>query len=210
MGTRAAIFAVYSGEEGYFGRQPQINQKETARLAKNLPFRIEGDGMLKELNPWPVSGFAEVGVFEKGALVIHRSLLDECVRAQDHAVTKSLISRFPHGKFLALGLHSVVNCFAYTFMEGGATIRQFGGAEDHIDADQGDLLTEEAPHFERSFLRDGMRYFKSPEGEFDATAYGETLVMGITTRLFGKPLNDPTLDLPRLLYFKLKPWWKIW
>jgi len=58
-----------------------------------------------------------------------------------------------------------------------------------------------------------MRYFTSPEfpgEEFDAPAYGEELVMSITARLFGRPLNQLHESPVTVPYFQRRPWWHLW
>jgi hypothetical protein len=55
--------------------------------------------------------------------------------------------------------------------------------------DVGDLLPEERPHFERSVVRNGERFFHAEidgrDEEFDASAYGEELAFEVMGRFFG-------------------------
>lgn len=212
MGLKAALFAVYRGEDGYFGTSPVADPDRSAELAARLPLRATGTGTAGPLELWPPSSSVGVGAYERGALVVHRSLLDDCMRADGHPVADELRSAHPDGTFVSLGLHSVVNAFGYTVIE-GEDVRRFGGAEDRIEEDAGDLLPEEAPHFERSTVRDGRRYFTSPDlpgEELDAPAYGEELVASVAARLFGRrldPLEPPAVGVP---YFARRPWWKFW
>jgi hypothetical protein len=213
MGIKAAVFAIYEGEPGYFGGAPVPDMASSSELALRLPLRAFGTGRNGKLDVWPPSALVGIGVYDHGAIVVHRSLMDECLRAASHPVTEELLRMYPTGTFVSFGLHSVVNYFGYTVIEGGQLVRNFGGAEDHIDADDGSLLPEEAPHFENSTVRDGMRYFTSsqfPDEEFDAPAYGGTLVMALSVQLFGCTLNDlrePPVMIP---YFSRRPWWKFW
>lgn len=189
-------------------RTPESND-----LALRIQLRVSGPGETAEFSTWPPSSLVGAAVYEQGAIVVHRSLMDDCLNAAGHIVTRELLRLFPNGTFLSFGLHSVVNYFGYTVIQSGQTRRNFGGAEDHIDADHGELLPEENPHFERSTLRDGMRYFKVPEfpdEEFMAPTYGETLVNDLTTRLFGMRLFEVDTPLPDIYYFPRRPWWRIW
>src|SRR5208283_4611218 len=142
--------------------------------------------------------------------IVRCSLMDERLRADTHAVTEELLRMYPTGTFISFGLHGVVNYFGYTVIEQGQLIRNFGGAKDHIDADVRSLLPEDVPYFESSTVLEGMRYFKPShfaDEAFDASAYGDTLVMALSARLFGRPLNDlhePPLMIP---YFSRRPWW---
>jgi hypothetical protein len=212
MGLKASLFAVYQGQLGYFGSSPIADTARSAELAARLPLHVTGHGMAGGLELWPPSSLIAAGAYERGALVVHRSLLDECMRADDHPVTKELLRMYPDGTFVSFGLHSVVNYFGYTVIDQGR-VRRFGGAEDHLDEDVGDLLPEEIGHFENSTVRDGMRYFTSPEfpgEEFDAPAYGEDLIMSITARLFGRPLNRLQESPITVPYFRRRPWWQVW
>lgn len=205
------MFAIYTGEPGYFGTSPSPDPVHSAKLARRLPLRAEGSGLLTELEPWPPSSSIAVGMYERGALVLHRSLCDHCLRADTHPVTQEMRELFPGGTFIALGLHSVVNYFGYTVVEGDR-IRRYGGAEDHLDADYGELLAEEQPHFARSSVQAGMRYFRFPgdEDEYDAPAYGEELVMDLSRRLFGRSLREFEASPVRVFCFQRTPWWKFW
>lgn len=178
-----------------------------------LPLRASRPDLVGDLELWPPSGLVGISVYDRGALVVHRSLLDECLRADSHPVTNELLRMYPEGTFVSFGLQSVINCFGYTVIEHGRVRRRFGGAEDHIDVDDGSLLPEEEPHFERSTVRDGMRYFTSPElpgEEFDTPAYGEELVMGLTIRLFGSPLHQLRESPVTIPYFSRRSWWRFW
>lgn len=213
LSRKAAIFAIYNGEAGYFGTGPTPDLARSSELARRLPFRIAGEVGVAGLELWPHARRIGVGVYERGALVVHSSLLDDCLSADSHGVTEAMLEFFPDGTFLALGLHSVVNFFGYTQIEQGRVTRRFGGAEDHLDADLGVPLAEEIPHFERSTVRDGMRYFVTPalpDEEIDAPAYGEELVMALSPRLFGKPLRDLDGPIVTIPYFAQKPWWRRW
>lgn len=212
MGLKAAVFAVYQGEAGYFGSAPAADPGRSAELAGRLPLGVSGDGRAAALDLWPPSSSVGVGAYDRGALVVHRSLLDDCMRVDQHRVAEALLRMYPAGSLVCFGLDSVVNYFGYTVVEQGR-VRRFGGAEDHIDEDVGEILPEEVPHFENSTVRDRMRYFVSPEfpgEEFDAPAYGEELVMSLTARLFGRPLNQLHEAPVNVLYFPRRPWWHFW
>lgn len=212
MGLKASVFAVYHGEPGYFGSAPTPDPERSADLAARLPLRVTRDGRTGALDLWPPSSSVGVGAYDRGALVVDRSLLDECMRADSHPVTEELLRMYPTGTFVAFGIHSVVNYFGYTVIDRNR-VRRFGGAEDHIDEDVGELLAEEVSHFERSTVRNGMRYFTSPEfpgEEFNAPAYGEELVMSITARLFGRPLKELRESPVNVQYFPRRPWWRLW
>lgn len=212
MGLKAAVFAVQQGGPGYLGSSPPPDVARSAELASRLPLRAKGDGRPGALELWPAAPWVGVGAYERGALVVHRSLLDECVRADAHPVAEEMLEMYPGGTLIALGFHSVVNCFGYTVAEQGS-VRRFGGAEDRIEEDSGGLLPEEEPHFESSTVRDGMRWFTPPDlpgEELDAPAYGEELVASVGERLYGRPLDGPPRPPLTLHYFARNPWWRWW
>jgi hypothetical protein len=215
MGFKLSMFAVYKGEPGYFGISPKLDQQKSIKLANALPFRFTGKSQVKDLEIWPPKSQVGVGVYEHGALVVHQWLVENPNHVQKHPAYKLMSELFPNGIFIFMGLHSVVNYFGYAVFENGKFIRSYSGAEDHIDAEFGELLPEERPHFEDSYVMDGMRYFKSeefPDEDLDAPAYGDTLVMDLSVRLFGKRLDDKDFPMPTcdLLYFSRKPWYQFW
>ena len=215
MGFKLSMFAIYEGESGYFGSLPKPDEKKSITLANSLPFSFSGKKKITDLDIWPPKSLVGVGVYEYGAMVIHKWLVDSPEQVQKHPAFKLMLDLYPNGTFIYLGLNSVINYFGYAVFDKGKLIRCYGGAEDHIDADVGGLLPEEIPHFENSYVENGMRYFKDesfPDEDFDAPAYGETLVMELSIRLFGKRLDDkdflePTFDL---YYFSKKPWYQFW
>ena len=100
------------------------------------------------------------------------------------------MAAFPQAAVLRVGLHSVVNLWSYAYFERGRLVRAYGGcADEGVMLDEGDLLPEERPHFERSVVRDGERFFYAEiDGrteEFDASAYGEELAFEVMGRFFG-------------------------
>jgi hypothetical protein len=86
--------------------------------------------------------------------------------------------------------------------------------------DEGDLLAGEQPHFERSVVRDGRRFFyKEINGqieEFDASAFGESLVFEVMSRFIGcRPDQsrddlDP-IELPMEAFEREsgRRWWRL-
>jgi len=213
MGFKLSMFAIYEGEPGYFGSSPQPDQQKSIKLANSLPLRLTGDNEVRDIDIWPSKSLVGVGVYESGAVVVHQWLVENPEHVQKHPACKQMLDMFPNGTFMFLGLHSVVNYFGYAVIEKGKSIRCYGGAEDHIDSEKGELLPEEKPHFENSYVADGMRYFKSaefPDEDFDAPAYADALVMDLSTRLFGKRLDDLNFPHLNMLFFKRKPWYQFW
>ncbi|MDB6074842.1 MAG: hypothetical protein JWO89_2482 [Verrucomicrobiaceae bacterium] len=213
MGMKSAVFAIFEGPDGYFGTRPAPDEQKSAELAFRLPLQAMAAASKGDFDCYPPSSKLGVGVYERGAIVAHQSLMEGCVSAETHPVTKELQAMFPNGTFVSFGLLSSVNFFAYTVIEGKRLRRAFGGAEDHIDRDVGEPLPEELPHFAASTVRDGMRYFTSPdvpEEGFDTPAYGETLTSSVTQRLFGRGIDDWEVSLPELHYFTRRPWWRFW
>jgi hypothetical protein len=213
MGFKLSMFAIYEGESGYFGNSPKPDQQKSIELANSLPFRFSGKKHVADLDIWPSRSLVGVGAYEHGAMVVHQWLVQNPDQVQKHPAFKPMLEMFPDGTFIYLGLNSVINYFGYAVFEKGKLIRCYGGAEDHIDSEAGELLPEEKLHFENSYVSNGMRYFKSkefPDEDFDAPAYGESLVMDLSVRLFGKSLDDINFPHLDLYYFSRKNWFQFW
>jgi hypothetical protein len=71
-------------------------------------------------------------------------------------------------------------------------VRAFAGDIDaDVTLDFGKIQPEEKPHFDRSYVKNGKRFFKSGWfGEFNTPAYGESLVFAMTSRFLGSPLDQ--------------------
>jgi hypothetical protein len=128
---------------------------------------------------------------------------------------------FPQAAVLRIGLHSVVNLWSYAYFERGRMLRAYGGsADDGVVLDQGDLLAEEQPHFERSVVRDGRRFFyKEIHGqieEFASSAFGESLVFEVMSRFIGcrvdrvaEDVHPTELPMERFERVSGRRWWRL-
>lgn len=131
-----------------------------------------------------------VGSYDGAAIVDHPVIVDACLSPGADPLTARVLAAFPGAAVLRVGLHSVVNLWSYAYFENGRLIRAFGGsADDGVVLDEGDLFAKERPHFERSVVRDGQRYFYAETDgqaeEFDASAFGEELTFGVMSRFLG-------------------------
>jgi hypothetical protein len=131
-----------------------------------------------------------IGAYEGAAIIGHPDIVKSCLEPKADPMTARIMTACPQAAVLRVGLHSVVNLWSYAYCERGRMLRAYGGsADDGVVLDQGDLLAEEHQHFERSVVRDGQRFFyKEIHGqieEFDAAAFGESLVFEVMSRFIG-------------------------
>nr|WP_165230833.1 hypothetical protein [Aquisphaera insulae] len=160
-----------------------------------------------------------IGAYEGAAIIGHPDIVNACLEPRADPMTARILAAFPQAAVLRVGLHSVVNLWGYAYFERGNLVRAFGGtADDGVVLDEGDLLDEERPHFERSVVRDGRRFFFADiDGqmeEFDTSAFGEELTFEIMGRWLGcRPDRtsdeiDP-IELPMESFERItvKRWW---
>ncbi len=218
MGWKASCILINERGPGYLGTMPTHDTERARRLIADLglgPCRSRGMTTFEE-GIYPER--LVVGAYDGAAVIGTPDLINTSERIGRNPLILRVLETFPKAAVLAVCLHSVVNLFGYAYFEDGVLLRAYGGsAEEGVVVDQGELLPEERPHFERSVVRDGQRFFYADINgqmeEFDASAYGETLAFEVMGRFFGCPLDEhPGIDplgLPMEAFDGVTPrrWW---
>jgi hypothetical protein len=218
MGWKAPCILINERAPGYLGTMPPHDPQRARRLIEDLglgPCRSRGMTTFEE-GIYPDR--LVVGAYDRAAVIGTPDLINSSGRIGRNPLILRVMETFPKAAVLSVCLHSVVNLFGYAYFEGGVLLRAYGGSADEgVVVDRGEPLPEERPHFERSVVRDGRRFFyadiNGQREEFDASAYGETLAFEVTARFFGCPLDELTgidpLGLPMEAFDREmpKPWW---
>jgi hypothetical protein len=219
MGWKASCVLISEREPWHLASMPTHDPEKARRLILDLglgPHRNRGVTTFEE-GIYPDR--LVIGAYKGVAIIGHPRLVRACLEPRADPLTERILTVFPRAAVLRVGLHSVVNLWSYAYFEEGRLVRAHGGsADDGVVLDEGDLLDEEKPHFERSVVRNGQRFFyaeiNGETEEFDASAYGEELVFEVMGRLLGcrpdRTRNefDP-IELPMEAYDKepRKRWW---
>ncbi|QDV36889.1 DUF6928 family protein [Tautonia plasticadhaerens] len=218
MGWKASCILVNERGPGYLGTMPPHEPVRARKLIAGLglgPHRSRG---MTTLDRGIYPEHLVVGAYDGAAVIGHPEIGDCCLDSGADPLTARILAAFPEAAVLRVGLHSVVNLWSYAYFGAGRLLRAYGGCADKgVMLDVGDLLPEERPHFERSVVRDGERFFSAEVGgqmeEFDASAYGEELAFEVMGRFFGcRPDRadsgaDP-LELPMESFEREKArWW---
>ncbi|WP_306532518.1 hypothetical protein [Geobacter sp.] len=91
-----------------------------------------------------------------------------------------LLRLYPNGEVLAIVLHSVVNLWGYSLYSNGRLIRSAAG-----DSNNGLIINTGSPlPEEERILND------CPIDKIDEDGFGEDLVFDVTTRFFGKRIDE--------------------
>jgi hypothetical protein len=189
MGWKASCILINERGPGYLGTKLSHDPNRALALIADLglgPCRSRG-----------MTTFAEgiypdhlvVGAYD-GAAVIGDKILRSCSSRGDDPLIRRILGRFPQAAILRTTLHSVVDLFGYEYFENGTLLRSFSGSGNRgIITDVGQWLPEERPHFKRSVVRDGVRYFLADvyggPAEFEAPAYGDVLAFEVMGKFFG-------------------------
>lgn len=189
MGWKASCILINERRPGYLGTMPPHDQARAKRLIDELelgPCRSRGMTTFEE-GIYP--DHLVVGAYDGAAVIGHPKIINACSSPGD-PLMRRVLRRFPKAAVLRVSLHSVVNLWHYAYYEGGELLRAYGGSADEgVVVELGEWLLEERPHFERSVVRDGQRFFcaeiNGRQEEFDASAYGETLAFELMGRFFG-------------------------
>jgi acyl carrier protein len=219
MGWKASCILINERGPGYLGTMPPHDPQRARRLIADLglgPCRSRGMTTFEE-GIYP--DHLVVGAYDGAAVIGDPQIINACLSLSGDPLIDRVLLLFPQAAVLRVGLHSVVNLWSYAYFEGGKLLRAYGGSADMgVVVDEGEWLPEERPHFERSVVRDGQRYFCTEiygeEVEFDASAYGETLALEVMGRFFGcrpdqgHPQIDP-LGLTMESFERERPrWWR--
>ena len=190
MGWKASCILVNERHPGFLGTRPPHDPGRAVRLIDGLRLgRHRSRGMTTfDVGIYP--DHLVVGAYDGDAVIGAPQVIDSCLSLGTDPLMGRVLRLFPDAAILRVGLHSVVNLWSYEHFEGGRLLRAYGGSgDDGVMADEGELLPEERPHFERSVVRDGERFFYAEiDGrteEFDASAFGEELVFEVMGRFFG-------------------------
>lgn len=219
MGWKASCILINRRGPGYLGTMPPHDPERARRLIADLglgPCRSRGMTTYEE-GIYPDR--LVIGAYHGAAVIGAPDFVNTFAPMGDGPLMRRILEAFPQGAVLRVGLHSVVNLWNYAYFEGGRLLRAYAGcAEKGVMVDVGEWLPEERPQFERSVVRDGKRYFLADingrQEEFDAPAYGETLVFEVMGRFFGSrpdrvhPEIDP-FALPMEAFDRVTPgrWW---
>ena len=219
MGWKASCILVSERNPRHLGTMPTHDPERARRLISDLGF---GPCRSRGMTTFDVGIYPEslmVGVYEGAAIIGQPDIAKACLEPRADPITARILSVFPQASVLRVGLHSIVNLWSYAYFERGRLLRAYGGsADDGVVLDVGDLLEEEKPHFERSVVRDGQRIFFVQRGgqtkEFDASAFGESLVFEVMRRFLGcRPDQtrdgfDP-IELPMETFERVRNsrWW---
>jgi acyl carrier protein len=219
MGWKASCILINERRTGYLGTMPPHDPQRARRLIADLglgPCRSRGMTTFDE-GIYPDR--LVVGAYDGAAVIGDPQIIGAGFSPAADPLLGRVRALFPKAAILRVGLHSVVNLWSYAYFEGGKLLRAYGGAaEEGVVVDEGEWLPEERPHFERSVVRDGRRYFYADIGgeqeEFSASAYGETLAFEVVGRYFGCPPDqvhtqiDP-LELTMEAFERVSPrrWW---
>jgi hypothetical protein len=218
MGWKASCILINEREPGFLGTMPPHDSERARRLITDLgiaPHRSRGMTTFDE-GIYPDQ--LVIGAYDGAAVIGAPSKFHEFEPMAGHPLIPRILRTFPQAAVLVIGLHSVVNLFYYSYFESGKLLRAYGGAaECGVMLDVGPWLPEERPHFERSVVRDGMRYFlvetDGQKEEYNAPAFGEDLVFELMAKFFGcrpdrvHPKIEPG-ELAMESFERVKPrWW---
>ena len=219
MGFKASCILISERNPRHLVRMPTHDPDRARRLIADLGLgTCRSRGMTTfDAGLYPDS--LVIGAYDGAAIIGHPDIVKSCLEPMADPMTARILNIFPQAAVMRVGLHSVVNLWSYAYFEQGKFIRAFGGsADDGVVMDVGDFLAEEKPHFERSVVRDGERFFTSEiDGkiqEFEISAFGESLVFEVMGRFLGCPLDRATeeidpIELP-MEEFEPEPrrrWW---
>ena len=200
MGWKASCILISERNPRHLGTMPRHDPERARRLISDLGF---GPCRSRGITTFDVGIYPDslvIGAYEGAAIIGHPDIVRSCLEPKADPMTARILTVFPQAAVLRVGLHSVVNLWSYAYFERGRMLRAYGGsADDGVVLDEGDLLAEEQPHFERSVVRNGQRFFcKELHGqikEFNASAFGESLVFEVMSRFIGCRLDRVTEDL---------------
>ncbi len=219
MGWKASCILVSERNPRQLTAMPTHDPERARRLITDLglgPYRSRG------MTTFDVGIYPDalvIGAYEGAAIIGHPDIVNACLEPKADPMTARVLAVFPQAAVLRVGLASVVNLWSYAYFEQGRLVRAYGGcADDGVVRDEGDLLAEEKPHFERSVVRDGRRFFfaevNEQTEEFAASAYGEKLVFEVMWRFLGGRPDQTTgtldpLELPMESFERVtrRRWW---
>ena len=190
MGWKASCILSNERAPGYLGMMPPHDPQRARRLIEDLglgPCRSRGMTTFDE-GIYP--DCLVVGAYDGAAVVGDPQIINAGFSPDGDPLLGRALALFPKAAILRVGLHSVVNLWTYAYFEGGRLLRAYGGAADEgVLVDEGEWLPEERPHFERSVVRDGQRFFYADINgqmeKFDDSAYGVTLAFEMIGKFFG-------------------------
>jgi hypothetical protein len=220
MGWKASCILINERGRGYLGTVPAHDPERARTLIADLGLGHYRSRGMTTFDEGIYPDRLVIGAYDGAAVIGGPKIIDPFNPVANTPLMPRILATFPKVAVLSVALHSVVNLWGYAYFEGGRLLRAYAGAADcGVVLDQGELLPEERPHFERSVVRDGQRYFYTEiDGrmqEFDASAYGESLAFEAMDRFFGCRLDEghPEIDplaLPMEAFKRERPtkWWR--
>lgn len=196
MGWKANCILLSERGDAVFAKFPPHQPARARELLPKLGFenRTFKENSDFAENVYLPDGSVAIGAYDSG-LVLCGMKIDYPEKKSTLQLVQTLSQIYPSATILEIGLHSVVNFFHYKLWREGKVVRHYSGdADAGVTADQGELLPVEEPHFRNSELRGGKRiFFTERDGqrdEYDASAYGESLVFDVAGMLLGESLDS--------------------
>ena len=195
MGWKIACILINERERGYLRRLPAHDQRAARELIEQLGLGLYLSLELTDFDygMYPKEGRLVIGAYPGAAIVASQDLVFGTVTGENTSLLNGLLKVFPAAEILVLELHSVVNYFAYACYQQDKLLRAYAGsADDGILIESGEMQPEEQALFDRSMVRDGVRYFKfaGDNEEYTLDQVGEEIVFALATRILGEPLDE--------------------
>lgn len=122
------------------------------------------------------------------------------------ATDKALVSLFPQAEILAVSCHSVSNFHAYALIQRGLKTRVKIAADGQVTMSLGEPFKEEKEIYARSYVEDGIKYWKDenyPDDPYTEDSLLEEFTFGVAKRLLGVDLDtDKGFQLTQDITFK--------
>ncbi len=205
---RASAVFISTADPGYLAGRPRHNRGKARDLVDKFQLGIflprEMSAMEDALCP---DYQLAIGAYDRGLFFSFPDEMYGCIENLTNPVLNKLLKQYPNAHFLAVELNRTRNYFGYVlYRKGKMERRLLGDMVRGVFIDEGELQPEEKPHFDKSVVKEGRRYFPSTKSmrapwekgtsdkvdsqeppDEDMFVYGETLVSAMMATFIGPP-----------------------
>jgi hypothetical protein len=160
---RASAVFISNADPAYLAGRPRHNRGKARDIVEKLALGIFAPIEFVALEDALCPDYQlAIGAYDRGLYFSFPDEMYGCIETLNNPILNKLLSQYPKAHVLAIELNRTKNYFGYVlYRKGKMERRLLGDMVRGVFIDEGEMQPEEKPHFAKSIVKDGRRYFPS-------------------------------------------------